>query len=142
MSARRLLDPKNNIQRSSPFKSLAGSGRAPSSPQSPDIGTEIVEHEGQEVEFSFGTIRPLFSNHMDDWEDVLDGPESTSTVRRPMFSTKAKALNVISPRFSEEPSFTLRDMLLKVGQDGILGISGAFNFDLLRKLFVRRVCIS
>jgi hypothetical protein len=130
MSARRLLDPKNNIQRSSPFRSLAGSGRAPSSPHSPDIGTEIVEDDGQE----FVTARPLFSNHMDEWEDILDGADSTSTVRRPLFSTKAEVLNIASPRFSEEPSFTLQDVLLKVGQDGILGINGAFNFDLLRKL--------
>jgi hypothetical protein len=129
MSARRLLDPKNNIQRSSPFKNLAGSGRAPLSPQSPDIGTEIVaieenEFEGQEVELSFGTARPLFSNNavMDDWEDI----DGTSSLRH----TKATKAST-TPRFSEGPSFTLRDMLLKVGQEGMMGVNGTFNFDLL-----------
>lgn len=73
---------------------------------------------------------PLGSRHLDEWEDVLEEAYATSTTRRrPVLSNTKPA-----PRFSEGPSFTLRDMLLKVGQDGMLGANGTFNFDLLREL--------
>ena len=89
--------------------------------------TEESEDEEQDAEMSFGTAGPLASRQMDEWEDVLDQAEVLSTPRQPISNTKA------APRFSEGPSFTLRDMLLKVGQDGMLGANGTFNFDLLRE---------
>lgn len=71
---------------------------------------------------------PLGLNKVDDWEDVFEGDGTTSTARQhPVSKTKT------APRFSEGPSFTLRDMLLKVGQDGMLGANGTFNFDLLEE---------
>jgi len=140
MSARRLLDSKNNIRRSSPFKSLAGSGRAPLSPQSPDIGTEIIEEEdAQTADLPPGRAQLLSSNPTDDWEDVLEVADSAATAQRQMLTTDP--MTAFGPRFSEGPSFTLRDMLLKVGQDGLMGMNGTFNFDLLRACAHQQRCL-
>lgn len=52
-----------------------------------------------------------------EWDDVLE-EEQTKTPRK-----EDAGLN--------EPSFTLQDILLRVGQQGLMGANGTFNFDLL-----------
>jgi hypothetical protein len=89
----------------------------------------------------------------DEWEDVLnmDAAEATSAVRgtsRMSIGTltrtsarKSMAAATpragLGPRMSEEyyegPSFTLQDMLLRAGREGVQGANGTFNFDLLRE---------
>jgi hypothetical protein len=91
-----------------------------------------------------------------EWEDVLDEtklgnifPDHTSTVRwssakrfgdrlsmgnatRRKSSRLSGLFAVTEDEYLDEPSFTLRDILLKVGQDGMLGVNGTFNIDLIR----------
>lgn len=146
--SRRLLDSKNNIQRPSPFKNLLQSGRGPKAPESPEIQPAIDEEPNE---------NDLFGGN--EWEDVLEEakytsifPDHTSTVRRQSAAKRfgermslgatgrrkssrqsGNLLAVAEDEYMDGPSFTLRDILLKVGQDGMLGANGTFNMDLIRK---------
>lgn len=117
------------------------SGRGPRTPQSPDI----ISNTGLD-EPSFGTVGGLDLRHPtgeEEWEDVMNDPDGTSTLRRRNArmslgtSTRTSNAGLTAPRLSEEyyegPSFTLHDMLLKAGRDGIQGANGTFNFNLLRE---------
>jgi hypothetical protein len=125
MSSQRLFDSRNNIQRSSPFKSLVRSGRGPATPRSPEITSDINEDDEAS---SPSTIRDYsFTAHSarnKGWEDLVDGGAATSK------PPKSKAKRTSDEPF-DGPSFTLHDILLKVGQDGLLGANGTFNLDLL-----------
>ncbi|PVG04890.1 hypothetical protein CPB86DRAFT_721454 [Serendipita vermifera] len=121
VTSQRLFDSRNNIQRESPFKSLMRSGRGPAAPRSPEITSDV---DGS----SPSTIRELsFTAHsagVKGWEDLVGGHAATSK------PPKSKAKRTSYEPF-DGPSFTLHDILLKAGQDGVLGANGTFNLDLL-----------
>ena len=98
-----MLGLDNSVRRESPYKGLARQLEA----QSPD---GISEHEH------------AASDATDDWDDVLEEPAKTPRMEE-------AGLN--EPSFINEPSFTLQDILLRVGQQGLMGANGTFNFDLL-----------
>lgn len=64
IAGQRLLDSRNNIQRSSPFKSLVKAGKAPRTPPSPTEHTNVAKEWEDENTITAGngsfTLRDIF----------------------------------------------------------------------------------
>lgn len=128
--SKRLMSSQGAVDRSTHFTTLAISRGTPSVTQSPEIDQNVEERE----DMFFG---------VNEWEDIPEEPPVANSVQRPRGrpsesgfrrkSTRRSTVHFVDDEFVEGPSLTLRDILLKVGQDGILGANGTFNFDLMRE---------
>ncbi|KAG8840921.1 hypothetical protein FRB91_005521, partial [Serendipita sp. 411] len=123
-SSRRLLAVDNSIQRASPFKTAGTARSALFEPQSPEV--ELLESD-QSFQSSSTIIG--MTKHADGWEDEADEVNDNASANQP--PAKAKTLRFADEEIIEEPSFTLQDILLRAGRDGMMGINGTFDVDLL-----------